>query len=113
MRTEQALIMGWANREKPMMVFDWRKAAKIIKEQDAQEAGAGLRGDWESTGGTIWEDGHIVPSDQTYTYLSSTWAVPELEVDGVVVECYVMEDETDWDADTYWPPEALEILNKG
>lgn len=103
-------MKGMTNRGKPMMVFDWRKAAEIIKERNAQAARAGLRGDWRGTGGPILEGGAIVPADATYTYLSSTWATPELEVDGEIMACYVMEDETDWDEKTYWPPEARKVL---
>jgi len=103
--------MGEANRDQSQMVFDWAKAARIIKERCPCIAEAGLRGDWEWTGGTIWRDGAPVSEADTYTYLASTWAVPELDVDGNIIECYMMEDTTDWDAKTYWPPEALNILN--
>ena len=37
------------------MVFDWNKAAQIIKERGATNASAGLSGDWEYTGGTHHE----------------------------------------------------------
>jgi hypothetical protein len=110
MNTLEAFKRGQANRDKSLMVFDWIKAARIIKERKAQAAGAGLRDDWEWTGGAILRDGVPVPEDDTYTYLASTWAVPELEVDGEIIECYIMEDETEWDSKTYWPEEALDIL---
>lgn len=38
-----AFKMGEANRHKELMVFDWDKAAKLIKESTAQYACAGLR----------------------------------------------------------------------
>lgn len=113
MDTFSAFANGQANRGKEMMVFDWNKAAKIIKERNAKEASAGLAGDWEYTGGSILSDGKPVPSDDTYTYLASTWAVPELEIDGEFIECYVMEGECGgWDASTYWPDAALKILEE-
>jgi hypothetical protein len=81
-----------ASRGNEMMVFDWAKAARLVKERKPTIASAGLRGDWEYTGGEIWKDGKPVPEEETYVYLASTWAVPELELDGEVVECYVMQN---------------------
>ena len=110
MDTARAFEMCALNQGKTMMVFDWHKAARLIVEQRPQIASAGLRGDWEWTGGEIYCDGLPVPPGNTYTYLSSTWAVPELDLDGQVIECFIMEDVTDWDAHTYWPDEAVALL---
>lgn len=111
MDSMSAFAMGQANRGKESMVFDWEKAANIIKERGARNASAGLSGDWEWTGGEILRDGQPVSKDDTYTYLASTWATPELEVDGETIECYRMKSETPgWDSGTYWPEEALAIL---
>lgn len=91
------------------MVFDWDKAAQIIRDTGANYAAAGLRGDWEYTGGTIFEDGQPVKDE--YTYLSSLWAVPELEVNGDIIPCYRMASEVPgWDEETKWPASALDIL---
>lgn len=109
MDTAKALLMGMQNRGKEMKVFDWDKAARIIAERNPERAAAGLRGDWEYTGGVIYEDGNPVFDD--YTYLASTWATPELEIDDAIIECYVMEYDTEWDSDTKWPESALKILN--
>ena len=107
-----AFAMGEANRGKEEMVFDWDRAAEIIKERNAQTASAGLSGDWEWTGGEILRGGAPVPKDETYTYLASTWATPELEVDGEVIDCFKMESETPgWNSDTYWPESALAKLS--
>lgn len=112
MDTISAFAMGAANRGKELMVFDWEKAARIIKERDAKSASAGLAGDWEWTGGRILDDGEPISREQTYTYLASTWARPELEIDGETVECWRMEsDSPGWGSDTFWPPEALLILS--
>jgi hypothetical protein len=109
MDTFSAFARGEANRGQPMMVFDWDNAARLIRERKPQTASAGLAGDWEYTGGTIYEDGQ--PVTDSYTYLSSTWAEPELEMDGVTVECWRVESEVpEWDADTKWPESALAIL---
>lgn len=108
MRTDLAFAMGEMNRGKEQMVFDWDKAARLIAERKPEFAAAGLRSDWEYTGGTIYDDGEPVMND--YTYLASTWAVPELSLEGELVECYVMASETEWNEDTKWPESALKIL---
>lgn len=109
MNTMQAFMMGVMNCGKEQMVFDWNKAARIIAERKTNFASAGLSGDWEWTGGTIYEDGKPVFDD--YTYLASTWATPELCIDDEIMDCYVMESETEWNSDTKWPESALAILN--
>ena len=108
MDTLSAYARGLASRGNEQKVFDWDKAAKIIKEREPDYAGAGLAGDWEYTGGTIYEEEK--PVFDSYTYLASTWATPELEVDGEIMDCYIMESETEWDSGTTWPETALEIL---
>lgn len=109
MNTMLAFAMGEANRGRELMVFDWDKAAQIIRDTGAKYAAAGLSGDWEYTGGTIYRAGE--PCQKEYTYLASTWAEPELIVDGECMECYRMQGETPfWDAHTKWPPSALAIL---
>lgn len=109
MDTLSVFVMGEANRHRELMVFDWDQAAKLIKESGAREARAGLANDWEYTGGAIFSDGR--PDMDDYTYLASTWAAPELEIDGDTVECFRMASEVpDWDASTKWPESALAIL---
>lgn len=104
-----AFARGQANRNKELMVFDWDKAAQIIKDRGAQAAGAGLSGDWECTGGKILTDGK--PNTKSYTYLASTWATPELEIEGEMIDCFRMQSETPgWDSATKWPDSALAIL---
>ena len=111
MNTWAAFAMGEANRGKELMVFDWDRAARLIRERKPECASAGLRSDWEYTGGTIYEDGKPVMDD--YTYLASTWAVPELDMDGEIVECYRMQHEVpQWDENTKWPYSALTILSE-
>lgn len=111
MDTLSAFAMGQANRGKELMVFDWNKAAKLIKESGAKNASAGLSGDWDYTGGSIFVDNKRLTREESYTYLASTWAVPELEYDGNVVACYLMQSQTDnWNADTFWPDSAVAIL---
>lgn len=109
MNTLLAFAMGEANRGREEMVFDWDKAAQIIRDTGTNYAAAGLRGDWEYTGDDIYEDGQ--PAKNADTYLSSTWAVPELMANGEIIPCYRMASEVPgWDAKTVWPASALAIL---
>lgn len=109
MNTLAAFAMGEMNRGRELMVFDWDKAAQIIMESGAEYASAGLRGDWEYTGDTILAGGK--PYMDGDTFLASTWAVPELMVDGELFECYKMQSETPgWYSGTKWPDSALAIL---
>jgi len=108
-KTEMAFIMGEANRGKEMMVFDWNRAAMRITEEHPKSASAGLRDDWEWTGGEIYRDGKPIKNESTY--LASTWATPELEMDGNIEPCYRMESEAPgWNSGTKWPESALNIL---
>jgi len=107
-----AFTLGMVHRGEELKVFDWVKAAEIIKARGATNASAGLTGDWEWTGGEIFRDGEPVKAEDTYVYLASTWATPELEVDGDLMDCFRMEGDTpQWDAGTYWPEEALRVLS--
>jgi len=108
MNTIEAFARGDAGRNKPPMVFDWNKAARLIKESQPKEAWAGLKNDWEWTGGIIYCDGK--PVTDSYTYLASTHAMPEIEMDGVICDCYLSINETEWDSKTKWPVTALDIL---
>lgn len=111
MDTLSAFAMGSAHRDNELMVFDWIKAAEIIKERKPQEAIAGLSSDMEWTSGEIWANGAPVPRDETYVFLASTWATPVIMIDYEEIDCYKMQSETPgWDSDTYWPQEALAVL---
>lgn len=110
--TMTAFARGAAAREAgaKMRVFDWDKAARLIREHKAANAEAGLSGDLEWTAGSIFKDGAVVASDDTYTYLASCWATPVLIIDGEEIDCWVEGDKTQWDAKTYWPESARLIL---
>lgn len=113
MDTKEAFARGMESAGNELMVFDWNKAARIIKERGAKSASAGLQGDWEWTGGEILKDGKPISQDETYTYLASTWAEPELDVDGDVISCFLMQSETPgWNSGTFWPEEAVNVLSE-
>ena len=107
-----AYMMGELHRNEEQKVFDWIKAANLIKERGATEASAGLSQDWEYTAGMILSNGKPASEDERGSlYLASTWAIPEIEIDGETMDCFCMESEhPEWDAETFWPPEALAIL---
>mgnify|MGYP000927357341 FL=1 len=113
MDTLAAFAMGMANKNKELMVFDWDKAANIIKDRKPHLVVAGLAGDMEYTSGVIYKNGKVLSRNETYTYLSSTWAIPTLVIDNrEEIECYKMKSGTpNWDSDTYWPQSSLDILN--
>jgi len=102
---------GQATKDSRSRVFDWVGAAKRVVAEKPANVGAGLGLDWSFTGGTIYADGEPVLDE--YTYLSSNWAIPEIDCDGDVEPCWVWQDTVEWDADTTWPPEALAILKGG
>ncbi len=111
MDTAAAFRMGELYRGSPLRVFDWITAAKLIAERQPESASAGLSGDWEWTGGRIYLNGYPVPQDDTYTYLASTWAIPELQLDHEMIDCWIWQaDSPGWDSGTYWPEEALKAL---
>ncbi len=110
MNTFEAITRAQANRGRTMRVFDWNKAAEIIKEKKPVLARAGLGEDWEWTGGDIYVEGKIVTD--SYTFLASNWAIPELEIDGEIIPCWIWENETEWNSDTKWPQSAIDIVNK-
>jgi hypothetical protein len=107
-----AFALGATHRDEPSRVFDWDKAARLIRDIKPDRAGAGLADDWEWTGGDIYANGRPVEKADTYTYLCSTWATPELRLDGELQDCWKYVKDTDgWNASTYWPQSALDILN--
>ena len=99
-------------------IFDWVKAAKILKERNPAVAHAGLREDWENTAGVVWMAGK--PVRDTDCYLASVWATPCLAMfmpigangsDVVTVDCWETDiDRPEWTGSTLWPEEAMVIL---
>ena len=109
MNTAMAFEMGRRLRGNKRKVFDWDKAAFILKEDNAINARAGLTEDWEWTGGYILFDSKPITDD--YTYLASTWATPVLIIDlKNPIECWRWEDECEWDEYTKWPLSSLRIF---
>lgn len=111
MNTMAVFMMGQINKGNEQKVFDWEKAAELIKIKNPQKVYAGLDEDWSCTAGVIFEDGKM--KDDGYAYLSSTWATPVIGMDGERVICYKMKSKTPgWDCSTIWPEVAKRILQE-
>lgn len=113
MNTQQAIannLAAQASGATPR-VFDWVKAAQILKERQPDVASAGLQYDWWWTAGEIWRNGS--PELDSYTYLASNWATPLLVIGDEEIECWrYVTDTPGWNAGTTWPPEALAVLHE-
>lgn len=96
MDTLSAFAKGEASQGNRVRIFDWDKAAAILANGRVQEAEAGLEGDWEWTGGAILRGGEALTSrEDTYVYLASTWATPQLLICGeTCLPCWRWLDET-------------------
>ena len=100
-------------------VFDWDTAAAILAKRGLERryASAGLAEDWAFTGGRIFAYGRTDLAHYIYTF--SAWATPVLVLHdgdpytGEVIPCFVKEGSRPWDAETLWPPTAMEILKGG
>ena len=108
MDTLQAIAINNSTPDGNEKVFDWDKAAKIIKERKPETASAGLAEDWFWTGGIIYENGKPIINE--YTFLASRWATPVLILDDEEIDCYQPKGYHGWNEDTKWPESALKIL---
>ena len=103
---------GFNSRYYPTRVFDWHKAAEIIKKEKPKHADAFLGQDEAWTGGCIYHEGPVL--EYNGTYLASRWAIPMLRLDdNDPIPCWCWQNEQpNWDAETLWPESALKILNE-
>lgn len=108
MDTLQAIAINNSTPDGNEKVFDWDKAAKIIKERKPETASAGLTEDWFWTGGIIYENGKPIINE--YTFLASRWATPVLILDDEEIDCYQPKGYHGWNENTKWPESALKIL---
>lgn len=102
----QVFMMGMANRNKEMKVFDFEKFYNILMTEDVIVASAGLEEDLQYTEGTLICDGKI--DNDYYAYLQSTWATPVLmyttrDNNFNRIECWVMESQAKWSIVESWP----------
>ena len=95
-------------------VFDWDKAATIIRERGLKNVDAGLAEDWFWTGDSILKDGK--PNFDSRAYLASFWATPVMRYylgdgEAVEIECWIDSSKTEWNEKTIFPDSALKILD--
>jgi hypothetical protein len=88
-------------------VFDWDKAARLIREKSSKEAMAGLLEDWFYTADIIFANG--APNLGSCAYLESIWATPVLRIDGIDHECWVDAEVSQPEA-WNWPDSSVAIL---
>lgn len=100
----------------PLKAFNFDMAANLIKEKLKDHpdliAEAGLEGDWDYTGGVIFQDGKPVSDD--YTYLASNWAIPTLifswgEKEQESIDCWVEENKR-FNSNSQWDEQSLKLL---
>lgn len=107
------------SQNSPMLAFDWDKAATIIKDEFSRHpdlvAEAGLQGDWNYTGGVIFENG--LPTNSEYTYLASNWAMPTMILswdngEQREIECSVIIDGNNsrFTSGSKWDESSLKTL---
>ena len=105
----EAAIKDGAKRR----VFDWVEAAHILKQRNPGSAVAGLQDDMELTSRYIWKDGKPYLECDDYPYLASNWTIPLLVINNEELPCWLYIDKSPgWNANTYWPQEALDIINQ-
>lgn len=108
------LDISEATQHDGLMVFDWHKAAKLIKKKKATYAHVHLEGS-EVNNGWIFYDGSYEHDEVGVDHLASTWATPMLEIgDEDAIPCFIISDrrEGGWDANTMWPDSAKKIIGK-
>src|SRR4028119_263156 len=111
MDTMTDYYIGQASKGNTGKVFDWNKAANLIKEHNIQNAEAGLAEDFANTCGDILLDGEPVSDD--YAFLASTWATPILRDrdNATSYDCYVYETPEDnpfgFTEDSKWAGDSL------
>ena len=109
-KSELTFLDGFTQNRKgdSFKIFDWDKAAEIINQYSHHNdlvVEAGLWGDWDYTGGIIFENGK--PTSDHYTYLASRWARPMIllqfgnDNDDIELDCYTTE-ETRFGSDSKW-----------
>lgn len=94
-----------------MKIFNWLKAAQLIKAKGCDSAIAFLQNDRYHTAGFIFLDGEIVSRSDSTAYLASEVDEPVIEIAGEVISCGIEEsDSPGWSLETWWPDEAVEVL---
>jgi hypothetical protein len=91
-------------------VFDWVKAAQLIRDRRPLKAVARLAEDIDWTSVVIYCNGAIV--DGGTPFLASSWATPVLVLDDEEIDCFVELIKDDSHYELMWPKEARAILSE-
>lgn len=94
-------------------VFDWDRAAALIKATGAQTALAGIDKDWLSSSDSIFDDGRARVDSACQAWTENPNMSPCLELDGKRMPCFKemwVSDITVADRRAIWPGRSAEIL---
>lgn len=98
-------------KDDEVKVFDWVKAAQLIKDRNPEKVEAGLYEYWILSG-YIYDHGKI--QDGGIACFASNWGTPVLHFGNEeedFIECWKYQHEVpEWNDKTIWPEEALAIL---
>lgn len=104
-------VNGFRHEKNERRVFDWNKAARVLRDRDETTCKACIIEDYNETVGFILVDGRPA-IDHPLPYLSSCWGTPCLVFEnGDSMPCWIPQSESpDWTGYTYWPESARNIL---
>ena len=105
-----AFKAGRENANSKLKVFDWDKFTDYILSLDKlpENVIIGLNGDFEHTNGYAIRNGKIWNRPDPSMWLSSTHCVPCFTFDNESCEeCWLWEDETEYDRRTFWPEHCV------
>lgn len=105
MNIHDRIFQEYFSQNQPMMIFDWRKAAKIINERKPSYASAKIDGD-DETETNIFANGRAIIYYGRPSFACSHWGEPTLCIDGEEIPCYTYEA----DEEEVWPLYALKTL---
>lgn len=94
-------------------VFDWDRAAALIKATGARTALAGIDKDWVSSSDSIFEDGRARADSACQAWTENPAMSPCLVLDGKRISCYKemwAGDISLADRKAIWPGRSAEAL---
>lgn len=104
-------VNGLRHEKNERRVFDWNKAAQILRDRKTLTCKACIIEDYDETVGSILIDGEPA-LDFKFPYLSSCYGTPCIVFEDCdFVPCWIPQSESpDWTGYTYWPESARCIL---
>ena len=108
-----AFKAGRDNVNNKLKVFDWDKFTDYILSlgEIPENVIIGLNGDFDNTNGYAIKNGKICKERDPSMWLSSTHCVPCFTFDNESCEeCWLWEDETEYNRRTFWPEHCVAKL---